>query len=359
MSSADERFMRRALALAERGGVAVAPNPKVGAVVVRGGRIVGEGFHRRFGGPHAEVGALRAAGAGARKATLYVSLEPCSPHPKKTPPCTDLIAHTGVARVVCAMRDPNPAVRGRGVALLRRAGIRVDVGLLAREAEELNSAFVKFHTTGLPWVAVKWATTLDGKIATRTGDSRWISGEASRAWLHRWRDTFQAILVGSGTVLRDDPTLRGARTRPARIILDTGARTPLGAQVVRSARDHATVIAVSAKAPAARIRALERAGVQILRLELLDLKLVLEALAGQGLHRILVEGGGEVHSSVLEERLADEACVFVAPKIIGGRDAKTPVEGDGVARMADALLLEKLEVERSGDDVRIRGRFPR
>ncbi|HVR83056.1 MAG TPA: bifunctional diaminohydroxyphosphoribosylaminopyrimidine deaminase/5-amino-6-(5-phosphoribosylamino)uracil reductase RibD [Planctomycetota bacterium] len=359
MTSADEKFMRRALALAERGGIAVAPNPRVGAVVVRGGRIVGEGYHRRFGGPHAEVFALRAAGRRARKATLYVSLEPCCPHPKKTPPCTDLIARSGVARVVCAMRDPNPAVRGRGIALLRRSGLRVDAGLLAREAEDLNSAFVKFQNTGLPWIAVKWATTLDGKIATRTGDSRWISGQASRAWLHRWRDTFQAILVGSGTVLRDDPMLRGARTKPVRIILDSRARTPTQAQVVRSARDQATLIAVSSGAPAARVRALERAGVQILRLDLLDLKLVLEALAGQGLHRILVEGGGEVHASILEERLADEACVFVAPKIIGGRDAKSPVEGEGLDKMSEALRLNQVRVERFDDDLMIRGRFAR
>jgi diaminohydroxyphosphoribosylaminopyrimidine deaminase/5-amino-6-(5-phosphoribosylamino)uracil reductase len=355
----DEAFMRRALALAERGGVAVAPNPKVGAVVVRGGRVVGEGYHRRFGGPHAEVFALRAAGARARQATLYVTLEPCAPHPKKTPPCTDLIARSGVSRVVCAMRDPNPAVHGRGLTLLRRAGIRVEAGVLSREAAAANAAFVKYHTTGLPWVAVKWAATLDGKIATRTGDSRWISGEKSRAWVHRWRDTFQAVLVGSGTVLRDDPMLRGARTKPARIVLDTAARTPPGSQVVRTARDQDTVIAVSSKAPEVRVRALERAGVRILRLDLLDLKLVLEALAEQGLHRILVEGGGEVHSSVLEERLADEACIFIAPKIVGGRDAKTPVEGEGLARMGEALRLEDVEVERSGEDVRIRGRFVR
>lgn len=359
MTPADERFMRRALELAERGGVAVAPNPKVGAVVVRGGRVVGEGWHRRYGGPHAEVFALRQAGARARRGTLYVTLEPCSPHPKQTPPCTDLLARSGLARVVCALRDPNPAVHGRGIALLRRAGIRVDVGLLSREAEELNAPFLKFQTTGLPWVAVKWATTLDGKIATRTGDSRWISGTKSRAWLHRWRDTFQAIMVGSGTVLRDDPMLRGSRSRPARIVLDTNARTPTTARLVRTAREQATWIAVSPKAPASRIRALERAGVQILRLDLLDLKLVLEALAEQGLQRILVEGGGEVHASVLEERLADEACIFVAPKIVGGRAAKTPVEGEGCARMAEALLLERIAVERIGDDILIRGRFAR
>jgi len=355
----DEVFMRRALELAAKGGVAVAPNPQVGAVVVKGGRVVGEGWHKKFGGPHAEVFALRQAGAKARGATLYVTLEPCSPHPKKTPPCTDLLAKSGLKRVVCAMRDPNPAVHGRGIALLRKAGLKVDSGLLEREAAELNAAFVKFRTTGMPWVAVKWATTLDGKIATRTGDSRWISCEKSRAWLHRWRDTFQAIMVGSGTVLRDDPILRGAKTRPVRIILDTNARTPVTAQVVRTAREQATLIAVGSTAPESRIKALAKAGVQIVRLDLRDLKLVLESLAGTGLQRILVEGGGEVHASVLEERLADEACVFVAPKIIGGRTAKTPVEGEGAPRIADGLVLDRVTVDRIDDDVVIRGRFAR
>jgi diaminohydroxyphosphoribosylaminopyrimidine deaminase/5-amino-6-(5-phosphoribosylamino)uracil reductase len=353
----DEVFMRRALELAAKGGVATAPNPMVGAVLVRNGKVLGEGWHKRYGGPHAEVFALK--GVKAARATLYVTLEPCSPHPKKTPPCTELLVRSGIARVVVAMKDPNPEVAGRGIALLKKAGIKVDVGLLGAEAAELNAAFVKYQTTGLPWVAVKWATTLDGKIATRTGDSRWISGEKSRAWLHRWRDTFQAIMVGSGTVLRDDPLLRGAKTRPVRIILDSNARTPVTAQVVRTAREQATLICVAASAPEARIRKLEKAGVQIVRLDLRDLKLVLESLAGTGLQRILVEGGGEVHASVMEEQLADEACVFVAPKIIGGRDAKTPVEGKGADRISDGLVLERVTVDRIDDDVVIRGRFAR
>ena len=349
--------MRRALELAAKGGVRTAPNPNVGAVVVRGGRVVGEGWHRIFGGPHAEVAALRAAGARARGATLYVTLEPCSPHPKKTPPCTDLIAGSGLKRVVAAMKDPNPAVRGRGLALIRKAGLKAEVGLLEAEALERIAPFVKVQTLGLPWVAVKWATTLDGKIATRTGDSRWISNEASRRWLHRWRDTFQAILVGSGTVLRDDPMLRGAKTRPTRIILDSDARTPEKAQVIRTAREQTTILAVTPDAPASRVKRLERAGAQILVLDIRDLQLVFRTLAGEGIQKILVEGGGEVHASVLEERLADEACVFVAPKIIGGRDAKTAVEGVGLDLMSQALRLTRVSVDRLGDDVVIRGRF--
>lgn len=352
----DERFMRRALDLAARAGARTAPNPLVGAVVVRGGRIVGEGYHRAFGRPHAEAEALRAAGARARGATLYVTLEPCSPHAKKTPPCAEAVVRAGVRRVVAAMKDPNPMVDGRGLALLRKAGLRVETGVLSREARALNAAFIKVHTRGLPYVAAKWAMTLDGKIATRTGDSRWISNEASRRWLRRFRDGFQAILVGSGTLLRDDPTLRGAKTRPARIILDSSARTPPGSVVARTAREQQTILAVSSAAPADRLRRLESAGVEILRLETLDLRLVFEALAGAGIHSILVEGGGEVHASIFSAGLADEACVFVAPKVVGGREAKTPVEGPGLERMAEALQLREVRAERIGDDVLIRAK---
>ncbi len=357
MSRDDARFMARALALAARGGIRTAPNPQVGAVVVRAGRVVGEGFHRAPGSPHAEVLALRRAGAAARGATLYVSLEPCSPHPKRTPPCTELLIRSGLKRVVAAMKDPNPLVHGRGLALLRRAGIEVVPGVCAAEAAGLNAPFVKVHTRGLPYVVAKWAMTLDGKIAARTGDSRWISNERSRAWLHRYRDTFQAILVGSGTVLRDDPTLRGARTRPLRIVLDSLARTPLDSKLVKTAKEQPLLLAVSPKAPERRVKALERAGARILTLDISDLHLVFQALARDGIQKILVEGGGEVHASVLEARLADEACVFVAPKIIGGRGSKSPVEGEGFEFMAEALKLDRIAIERSGDDVLIRGRF--
>lgn len=351
----DDAFMRRALELAARGGIKVAPNPQVGAVVVRGGRIVSEGWHKVLGGPHAEVVALR--GVNAKGATLYVTLEPCVPHPKKTPPCSELLAASGLARLVVAMKDPNPRVDGRGLAAARKAGMKVVSGVLEAEARALNAPFVKFHTRGLPYVVCKWAMTLDGKIATRTGDSRWVSGERSRKWLHAWRDGFQAILVGSGTVLRDDPSLRGSKTRPTRIILDSQARTPLDAQVVRTAREHPTMVAVAPGAPERRVKALRKAGVQVLELDVRNLRLVFEALAGEGLRRILVEGGGEVHASVLEAGVADEAVVFVAPKLVGGRGAKSPVEGEGLDLMAEARGLRHVTVERLGEDVLIRGTF--
>lgn len=352
----DESFMERALELARRGAGAVEPNPMVGAVVVRGGRIVGEGWHREFGGPHAEVLALKDAGAKARGATLYINLEPCAPHEKKTPPCTELLVASGVAKVVAAIKDPNPAVNGKGLALLRKAGVRTSHGLLAGAARRLNAAFLKFHRTGLPYVLSKWAMTLDGKIATPSGDSRWISCEASRKWLHLLRDEYQAILIGANTALRDDPGLRGKKRLPVRIVLDSYGRVPLDAKVVRTARDQRTILAVSANAPSEKLRLLRRAGVEVIQLEVMDMRVLLQELAGAGIIKILVEGGGEVHASVLEEGLADEVCVFVAPKIAGGKDAKTPVEGDGVRRMSDCLELEEVTFDRIDRDVLIRGR---
>jgi diaminohydroxyphosphoribosylaminopyrimidine deaminase/5-amino-6-(5-phosphoribosylamino)uracil reductase len=353
--SSDERFMRRCLELAARGRGSVEPNPLVGAVVARGGRVVAEGWHRRFGGPHAEVEALDRAGTRARGATLYVNLEPCR-HQGKTPPCTDRILAGGVREVVAAIKDPNPIVNGKGLAILRRHGVRVRTGLLADESATLNRGFLKVHERGLPYVCAKWAMTLDGKIATRTGDSRWISGGKSRAWLHALRDEFQAILVGANTALRDDPNLKGGKRDPIRIVLDSNARLPLEAQLVRTARERRTIVVVTESAPPGKVRGLQRAGVETVTLEALDLRLLFEELARAGIQSILVEGGGEVHASLFAARLADEVLVFVAPKVVGGRDAVTPVEGEGLERMSDALRLEDVTLERLGDDAVLRAR---
>ncbi len=348
--------MERALELARKGYGQVDPNPLVGAVVVLRGKIVGEGWHRRYGGPHAEVMALKKAGKRARGATLYVSLEPCSPHLKKTPPCTGLILDSGIARVVGACPDPNPMVNGQGFSLLRKGGVKVRSGVLKKEARSLNRAFFKWQETGFPYILSKWAMTLDGKIATHTGDSKWISSAASRKWLHLLRDEYQAILVGANTALRDNPTLRGKKQKPIRIILDTYARVPLDARVVKTAREQRTILAVSASAPEEKLGLYRRAGVEVIQLEVLDLRILFEELARSGITKILVEGGGEVHASIFEAGLSDEACVFVAPKISGGAEARTPVEGRGVAKMLEAARLSEVTVDRIEDDVVIRGK---
>ncbi|MBI4566310.1 MAG: bifunctional diaminohydroxyphosphoribosylaminopyrimidine deaminase/5-amino-6-(5-phosphoribosylamino)uracil reductase RibD [Planctomycetes bacterium] len=358
MKAADERHMRRCLDLASQGVGGVEPNPLVGAVVVRNGRIVAEGWHRHFGGPHAEVQALERAGRRAKGATLYLNMEPCC-HFGKTPPCTDRVIAGGVREVIVSHRDPNPIVRGKGLRILRRHGLRVRTGILEAEALALNRGFVKYHTRGIPYVAVKWAMTLDGKIATRTGDSRWISGKESRARVHRLRDEFQAILVGARTALRDDPQLKGWKRDPIRIVLDSGARLPLEAQLVRTARERRTIMAVTSEAPPNKVRRLERAGVEIVaQQEEIDMRILFEELGRSGIQSMLVEGGGEVHASVLDADLADEAIVFVGPKIVGGRDAVTPVEGKGVAKMAAALTLKEVRVECLGNDALIRGKLP-
>ena len=351
----DEKFMRSCLELARQGLGSVEPNPMVGAIVARGGKVIAEGWHRRFGGPHAEADALGRAGARARGATLYVTLEPC-PHFGKTPPCTDRILEAGVREVVAAVRDPNPIVNGKGLQILRRRGLKVRTGTLEKEAVHLNRGFFKAHRFGLPYVAAKWAMTLDGKIATRTGDSRWVSGDEARGWVRGLRDDYQAILVGANTALRDDPGLRGGKRDPIRIVLDSNARLPLDSQLVRTAKERRTIVAVTDSAPAAKLRKLERAGVQVIRLEAIELRVVFEELARSGIHSILVEGGGEVHASLFESGLADEVLVVVAPKIAGGRDAVTPVEGEGLSKMAEALKLKDIRVERLGNDVLIRAR---
>jgi diaminohydroxyphosphoribosylaminopyrimidine deaminase/5-amino-6-(5-phosphoribosylamino)uracil reductase len=351
-------LMRRCFELARRGEGRVEPNPRVGAMVVRAGKVIAEGWHERYGGPHAEVNALRKAGARAKGATLVASLEPCC-HQGKTPPCADAVIKAGIKEVVAAVRDPHSVVCGKGFAALKKAGLRVTTGVLEEEARRLNPGFFKFHETGMPYVVAKWAMTLDGKIAAHTGDSRWITCEASRAWLHRLRDAYQAILVGSNTALRDDPILRGDKRTPVRVVLDSWARVPMDAKVVKSAKEQRTIIAVSTSAPEEKVRLFRRAGVEVIKLEVMDMRVLLEELARAGLHSILVEGGGEVHASVFEAGLADEFVVFVAPKIVGGREAKTPVEGNGLSKMAEAQRIVDVTCERIEDDFVIRGRVKR
>lgn len=353
--------MRRALRLAERARGRTSPNPLVGAVLVKGGRVVGEGFHPRAGEPHAEIFALKAAGAEARGATLYLTLEPCT-HFGRTPPCAPAVIAAGVARAVIAMEDPNPRVNGGGVAQLRAAGIPVTVGLLGDAARRQNEVYLKWITRGLPFVTFKTAITLDGKIATRTGDSRWVTGEQARARVHRLRAEHDAILVGIGTVRADDPllTARLPRARnPLRVVVDARAELPLDSRIGRTLAEVPTLVATTTEAPAARCHALRSAAAQVAELPAregrVDLAALMAELARRQVTSVLLEGGAEIAASMLAAGLVDKVVVFVAPKIVGGRAAPGPVGGEGVARMADALPLHDIRCRRVGEDLLIVG----
>lgn len=351
--------MRRALALARRGRTS--PNPMVGAVVVQEGRIVGEGYHRRAGEAHAEVKALEAAGELARGAEIYVTLEPCC-HFGRTPPCTKTIIASGVKSVFAAMVDPNPKVAGKGLVEIESAGIETHVGILEERARKLNEAYIKHVTTGKPFVTLKLATTLDGKIATRTGDSKWISCEASRRVVHRLRGRVDAILVGVGTVLIDDPELTarvGRRvTYPVRVVADSLARTPAGAKVFAQPQG-LTVVAVTPRAPVEKIRKLEEAGARILTVGEADghmsLPELLEQLGRINVTSVLIEGGGRIAASALGAGVVDKVMFFIAPKIVGGESARTSVEGPGISKMADALQLREVTVRNVGCDLLVEG----
>lgn len=361
-------YMRRALALADQARGRTSPNPPVGAVLVRRGRIVGEGFTRPAGESHAEVVALAQAGENARGAALYVTLEPCCHH-GRTPPCVDAIVAAGVAEVHAALQDPNPRVAGQGLRELERRGVTVVLGDGERQAHELIRPFRKWVETGRPLVVAKWAMTLDGKIATHTGDSRWVSGELSRQRAHELRDVSDAIAVGIGTVIADDPELTArlvAPTRPQRahqplrVIVDSQARIPLGARVLAPDLAPGTLVACSETAPEAARAAIEAAGARVLPLPeqdgRVDLRSLLAALAQLNVLTLLVEGGGTLLGSLFEARLVDHVYAFIAPKIAGGASAITPVEGLGATRMGCALDLVEIRLERLGVDILLSGR---
>jgi diaminohydroxyphosphoribosylaminopyrimidine deaminase/5-amino-6-(5-phosphoribosylamino)uracil reductase len=358
----DAWHMRRALELARKGEGFVEPNPMVGCVIAHGAEIIGEGWHRRFGGPHAEIEALQLAGARARGATLYVTLEPCC-HQGKTPPCSRAVIASGVARVVVAQRDPFPRVAGGGLTELRAAGIDVEVGLLEHEARQLNAPYLKLVETGRPWVVAKWAMTLDGKIATRTGESQWISNEQSRAVVHALRGRMDAILVGSGTARADDPllTARPAGPRvPLRIVLDSRAALDSKSKLVATARETPVLVAVGPEASSADERRLSAAGCEVWRsADATHAGRLGELLAELGRRRVtnlLVEGGARVLGTFFDLHAVDEVHAFIAPLVLGGAEAAGPVAGQGVARIADGLRLMATTVTQLGEDVYIQGR---
>ena len=339
------------------------PNPMVGALVVRDGQIVGSGYHARAGTPHAEIHALRAAGEMARGATLYVTLEPCC-HYGRTGPCSEAVISAGIGRVVMAMQDPNPQVAGKGVKRLREAGILVDGQILADQAKKLNEVFIKYITTGRPLVVMKTAMSMDGKIATAGGESKWITGAESRVRVHRLRDRYDAILVGVGTVLADNPSLttrlpEGGGKDPVRLVLDTGARTPLDAKVIKQASDAPAIIVTTPGAPPQRVRDLRDNGAQIMVIDGDDggisLPGLLRELGRKEITSLLVEGGARVNGSFVKEELVDKVCWFIAPKIMGGASAPGPVGGAGITALSGALEITDIQVGRYGDDICVEG----
>jgi diaminohydroxyphosphoribosylaminopyrimidine deaminase/5-amino-6-(5-phosphoribosylamino)uracil reductase len=361
----DCRMMARALELAALGEGSVEPNPMVGCVIVRDGQIVGEGWHRRFGGPHAEVMAIAAAGPAARGASLYVTLEPCC-HFGKTPPCTEAILAAGVSRVVAAQRDPFPRVDGGGFRQLQAAGLTVEVGPLETQAAQLNAPYRKLVSRGRPWMLAKWAMTLDGKLATRTGDSRWISSDASRRIVHQIRGRMDAILVGSGTARIDDPQLTARPNGPRtalRIVLDSKALLSDHSQLVRTAREIPVLAAVGTEAAAYDRTRLEAAGCETFLMSgdsrterLLSL---LDELGRRRMTNVLIEGGAELHGTCFDAGEVDEVHAFISPRIIGGAKATAAVAGQGCDLISRAFLLREPQVANIEGDIYVRGRTER
>ena len=362
MKSDDEKYMRMALRLAEKARGRTSPNPMVGAVVVKGGKVISRGYHRRAGEPHAEAIALRKAGKYAKGATLYVTLEPCSHTNKRTPPCTPLVLQSKVKRVVVSTIDPNPRVSGGGIKILRRAGIAVTTGVLETEAKKLNEAYLKYITTGMPFVTLKIAQTLDGKIATASGESKWITGEMARAEGHRLRNSNDAILVGINTVLKDDPSLtsrvRGGRD-PIRVIVDSRLRTPLKAKVITQRSSARTCIATLDTMPKDRLVKLLDAGAEILlargRTGHVDLKYLMRMLGSFGITSVLIEGGAEVNASALKSGIVDKVVLFIAPKIMTGTDSRCSIGGKAPVKLRKAVSLHDVTSRFVGPDMMVVG----
>lgn len=353
----DKEYMDLAIKLARAAEGQTSPNPQVGAVVVKDGQIIGMGAHLKAGEPHAEVHAIRMAGEKANGATLYVTLEPCS-HFGKTPPCSNLVIESGIRKVFVASVDPNPLVGGAGIKKMREAGIEVDVGLLEEEASALNKVFFHYISTGLPYVTLKSAASLDGKIATVTGESKWITGEEARKDVHQFRHTHDAILVGVNTVIKDNPSLTtrldtGGKN-PIRVILDTRLRTPLEANIINDQAAE-TIIVTGTEANPERVEKFHGLGVEVIKLETTKIRIadMLKKLGDRGITSLYVEGGAEVHGSFLKEKAFQRVITYIAPKLLGGKSAPTAYGGDGIAWLEDTVPLEIIDVKQIGKDIRI------
>ena len=352
----ERKYMERAIELAKRARGFTSPNPMVGAVIVKDGKVIGEGYHERCGELHAERNALASLTESAEGATIYVTLEPCC-HYGKTPPCTEAIIEHKLAKVVIGSRDPNPLVSGKGAAILRKAGIEVVEDFIREECDAINPIFFHYITTKRPYVAMKYAMTMDGKIATRTGASKWITGEAARNHVQTLRHAYKGIMVGIGTVLADNPMLNcrmQGGIDPVRIVCDTHLRIPMDCQIVQTADTIETILATSTNEKE-KIDQLIKKGVQILQIPekdgCIDLNLLMQTLGEKGIDSILLEGGGRLNDSFLREKLIQKAYVYLAPKIFGGEDAKTPVEGIGVSLPEQSANFKLQQIQQIEEDI--------
>ncbi len=363
--SKDYQYMQRAFELAKKGMGSVNPNPLVGAVIVRNNKIIGEAYHEFYGGPHAEVNAFSSATENVEGATMYVTLEPCS-HYGKTPPCAEAIVKNKIAKVVIGMLDPNPLVAGKGVKLLEENGIEVDYGYLCEELSEMNRVFLKFIQKQQPYVVMKTAMTLDGKIASHTGDSRWVSNPDSRKRVHELRNELSAIMVGVDTVIADDPILTTRLEdkegeNPIRIVVDSKARIPLDSKILNSCDQAKTIVAVTDEAETENLKTIEALGNAVLLVKSsngrVDLKNLMIKLGEMGIDSVLLEGGATLNFSALQAGIVDEVMSFIAPKFIGGANAKTPIGGQGIEKMKDAIELENINVNQLGNDLMLTGKI--
>lgn len=360
----DEYYMRLCLSLAKKGRGRTSPNPIVGAVVVKNDRIIGKGYHKKAGLPHAEAIALSRAGSDAEGATLYVSLEPCCHSNKKTPPCTKKIIESKIKKVVVGMIDPNPLVSKKGIEELIASNIEVKAGVLEREAKKINEPFIKYIKTKTPFVILKIAESLDGKIATNTGESKWITGEKAREYAHKLRDENDAILVGIGTVLRDNPSLTTRLKNkkgkdPIRVVVDSNLRIPFTAKLLTQKSEAKTIIAASVNAPKNKIEKIKRLGAEVLLFKTknarIPLRELMKELGKREITSLMIEGGSELSASALKEGIVDKAIFFIAPKIISGRDAKSSIGGEGIRKLKNALMLKDVTVKRVGEDIMVEG----
>jgi diaminohydroxyphosphoribosylaminopyrimidine deaminase/5-amino-6-(5-phosphoribosylamino)uracil reductase len=365
MDATHTGFMKRALDLARRGSGRTSPNPLVGAVIVKAGRVVGEGYHRKAGTPHAEIHALNAAGENTKGATLYTNLEPCC-HWGRTPPCTEALLQAEIAQAYVAEVDPNPSVAGKGIRQLQDAGVHVHVGICAEETAQLNEVHRKYIQTGKPFVILKTAMSLDGKIATASGESQWITSDASRQRGHEIRDTVDAILVGSGTVVRDNPALttrlQNRNGQDAiRIVLDSQGRTSTDARIFNAESSAHVIIAVTPGAPTQNINALENAGAEVIIVPeahgKVSVRRLMEIFGKREITSVLIEGGGEINASAVAAGIVDKVMCFVAPKLIGGRNAPGPIGGEGISSLSDVPYLQRISITPipDSDDFLIEG----